>query len=195
MIRLAPLVLFLSLFLILPDTPGMAEMPAEKVAKKTRVQLDKADNMLDLTGPKIKGLKHDPYYVRTIADPELDVLTVHYLIVEYEFIKANPGRKSGYVMSGRDAYKNFYTAVDDEGNSFKLKVNYRDFDGCNKSVCSFDEYFRITIPHIYFQSHVTSGIRLRARSEAGVYIDLYLYPVYVEGMLQRLEKERAKISP
>lgn len=193
MTKLAPLVLIFSLFLMLPDTPVMAEMSVEKVAKKVKFSIDKSDGILDLKGPKIKGLRHDPYYIRTFADREIVQATVHFLIVEYDFIKANPGH--GYLRTVESAYKKFYTAVDGEENSFELETFYRDFDGCNDSVCSFDEYFRIKIPHQYFQQHSASGIRLRARSQAGTYIELYLYPSYVQGMLLRLDQERAKLTP
>jgi len=193
--KLTPLFIILALFFLVPGVPVMAEMSAEKVAKKTKVEWDKADGVLELKGPKINSLKHDPYYIRTFSDQELEQAKVHFLIVEHDFIKSNPGRDSGYVMSARDAYRNFYTAVDEEGNSFELNVFYRDFDGCNESVCSFDEYFRIKIPHQYFLAHAATGIRLRARSKAGVFLDLYLYPAYVQGLLLRLDREREKLTP
>jgi len=194
MTKFAPLVLIFSLFLIIPGAPVMAEMSVEKVVKKIKFSRDKRDGILDLKGPKIKGLRHDPYYIRTFADEEIVQATVHFLIVEYDFIKANGG-DSDFVRTVEGAYKNFYTAVDQDGNSFELETFYRDFDGCNDSVCSFDEYFRIKIPDQYFRDHSTSGVRLKTLSRAGVYIELYLYPAYVQGMLLRLDQERANLTP
>lgn len=173
-------------------TPAFADMSVEKVIKKTKISKTDDPGITDFKGPKINSLKHDPYYVRSFVDLEMG-LAVHYVIVEYDFIKAKGDGDSSIVQTAESLYKNFYTAFDLEGNEFKLKVFHKDFDGCgSNSFCSFEEYFRITIPDTYFREKSTTGITLRARSKSQGALEVYLYPDYLQGILLKIEQERKK---
>lgn len=170
---------------------ALAEMSAEKVAKKTRVSEVKGEeNMLQIRGPDINSLKHDPYYVMSIYDPVMN-LAAHFVIVEYDFIKAKGSGDSSIVQTADSLYKDFYIAVDAEGNEFNLKVIHRDFDGCgDNSFCDFEEYFRIDVPDEYFRAKTETGITLYARSRHEGALEIAIYPAYIQGLLSRMEKER-----
>lgn len=186
------LILVFGLVFLASPPPVLADMSVEKVIKKTKISKTDDPGITDFKGPKINSLKHDPYYVRSFVDLEMG-LAVHYVIVEYDFIKAKGSGDGSIVRTAESACKNFYIAVDNAGNEFELQVFKKDFDGCgSNSFCSFDEYFRITVSDKYFRENSAEGITLRARSRAGVYIDLFLYPAYVQGILQRIQKEREK---
>ncbi len=185
------LLIIVGLAVLASPVPALAkDMSVEKVIKKTKLSKDESDGVLDFKGPKINFLKHDPYYVRSFVDAE-NGATVHFVIVEYDFIKAKGDGDSSIVQTAESLYKNFYTAVDLSGAEFELEVFHKDFEGCgSNSFCSFEEYFRITIPDTYFREMSSKGITLRARSESQGSLEIYLYPAYVQGILQRIQKER-----
>lgn len=184
------LILVFGLFFLASTAPALAEMSVEKVVKKTKVKINKSNGLIEFIGPKINSLKNDPYYARSFMDQKYG-LVVHFIIVEYDFIKAKGSGDSSIVRNAESAYKNFYTAVDSAGNEFELGVFKKRFDGCgSNSFCSFDEYFRISLTDEYFRENNARGIALRARSRAGVYMDIFLYPAYVQGFLLRIQQER-----
>lgn len=186
------LILVFGLVFLVSSPPVYADMSVEKVIKKTKLSKDETNGVMDFKGPKINSLKHDPFYVRSFVDNELG-LAVHFVIVEYDFIKAKGTGDSSIVRRAESLYKNFYAAFDLEGNEFKLKVFHKDFDGCgSNSFCSFEEYFRITIPDTYFREMRDKGITLRARSEHEGSLEVYLYPDYIRGILKRIQNEREK---
>ena len=186
------LILVFGLVFLVSSPPVYADMSVEKVIKKTKISKTDDPGITDFKGPKINSLKHDPYYVRSFFDLEMGV-GIHYVIVEYDFIKAKGTGDSSIVRSAQSLYKNFYMAVDLAGNEFELKVFHKDFDGCgSNSFCSFEEYFRITIPDTYFREMRDKGITLRARSEHEGSLEVYLYPDYIRGILQRIQNEREK---
>lgn len=186
-------IVFLSfgLLALAANTPALADMTAEKVAKKAKIGKTDNPDIIGVRFPDINSLKSDPYYVHSFLD---DIgLALHYVVVEYDFIKAKGSGDTSIVQNAENLYKHFYTAVDAEGNAFELKVFHRDFDGCGSSnFCGFEEYFRITVDDDYIRGHESSGITLYAKSRAGPVYKVEIYPAYVHGILLRLDEERLK---
>lgn len=168
------------------------EMSAEKVARKTKLSKDESDGILDFKGPDINSIDSDPYYVRSFMNRETGV-TVHFIIVEYDFLKSKGAGNSSLVQTAESLFKNFYVAVDGADNEFETKVFHKDFD-CSRgnSFCEFEEYFRIVIDDTYFREHAGTGVTLYAKSRAGPAYKVTLYPAYIQGFLQKLDQEKGK---
>jgi len=185
-------ILLFPLLLVVFALPLAAkEMTAEKVAKKTKVKEAPDDEIIEFIGPDIQSFLTDPYYFRSFMSKE--GIAAHFVIVEYDFLKAK-GASNGNIYRNADSlFKKFYVSEDAEGNEFHTEVYHTDV-GCSdgNSFCDFEEYFRIDLEEKYLRSHVNSGITLYARSRAGPAYKVYFYPAYIKGFLAKMDAVRAK---
>lgn len=173
-----------------------ANTSPEKLAAKISVKEDTLDNVLRFRAPNLSAGLDNTFQIRTTMDRE-NGYAAHVVYVKDPFFVANRG---GYERDGRGGsasesnFRNYYTARDSEGNRFKVISGRKSFDGCDSSFCYYEETFGIVIPDDYLRTKGTSGMALRASSEAGVYMDLKFSANYVAGVLLRADQERTKLG-
>lgn len=190
------LILLASLTGCLSSVSG-ASGPPEKVAARTDVEYDDFDNVLHLRGPWFHRGLGVTYQIRATMS-KTDGSAIYSVYVEDEWFVNNrgghdeDGKNPGHGFAGNA--RNFYTARDPGGQRFEVLSSGTRFDGCRDVFCYYEEDFAILLPDGYLEAVGGEGLRLRASSEAKIYIDLKIPSDYIAGILMRVAEERAKLA-
>lgn len=176
----------------LTSRPVQAEKSVEKYAKKIDVEVDDFDGDVTLRSANISTFKYDPYRIITTLEPKTGRV-YHLLYVDYDFTASNASgrRRSVYAGGSTDEYRDWVYARDAKDNRFTIKEGQRSFGGCSKSFCYFNEPYGIIISEGYVNENAETGLKLRAVSRSGIYMDITVPANYLKAIIQRLAQEKA----